>query len=352
MENNHKNIFTLAIVFVLALGMYSLNSSNAYARDQLRIVGSSTVYPFAAAVAEEFGKKTEFKTPVIESTGSGGGLKLFCAGMGVAHPDITNSSRRIKKSEVDRCNENGISEITEVKIGFDGIVIANSLKGPDINLSLRYIWLALAERVPDSSGNLVNNPYKKWKDIDLSLPDLNIEVLGPPPTSGTRDAFVELAMEGGCKTFPEIAGMKKTDKKAFKSVCHRIREDGRFVEAGENDNLIVQKLDANPSAFGIFGYSFLEQNKDKVKGSKVNEVVPSFENISDSTYPISRSLFFYVKNAHVGIVPGIKEYLAEFTDEDTWGDFGYLGDKGLISLPEGDRQEIKDTVLSLTPLKM
>jgi phosphate transport system substrate-binding protein len=326
----------------------------AQARDQIRIVGSSTVFPFATAVAEQFGKTTRFKTPVIESTGSGGGLKLFCAGVGVNNPDITNASRRIKASEVKRCARNGVKDITEVKVGFDGIVIANSKKAVKTSLTLRQVFLALAKQVPaDKTGaTLMDNPYKNWSDIDPSLPNTKIEVLGPPPTSGTRDAFVELAMEGGCKTFPAIKGWGKTQKKKYKAVCHGIREDGAFVEAGENDNLIVQKLVANPGAYGVFGYSFLDQNADTVQGSIVNNVAPTFENISSGKYKISRSLYFYVKNAHVGVIPGMKDYVSAFTSEKAFGPDGYLVDKGLIPLADKDRQTVRTSARSLAPLSM
>lgn len=326
----------------------------AQARDQIRIVGSSTVFPFATAVAEQFGKTTRFKTPVIESTGSGGGLKLFCAGVGINHPDITNASRRIKASEVKRCAKNGVKDITEVKLGFDGIVIANSKNAPSTKLTLRQIFLALAKQVPaDKTGaTLMENPYKKWSDIDPSLPNTKIEVLGPPPTSGTRDAFVELAMEGGCKTFSAIKAWGKTQKKKYKAVCHSIREDGAFVEAGENDNLIVQKLIANPSAYGVFGYSFLDQNADSVQGSVVNGVAPTFENISSGKYKISRSLYFYVKNAHAGVIPGMKEYVSAFTSEKAFGPEGYLVDKGLIPLSDTDRTKVRTSARSLVPLSM
>ena len=310
------------------------------ARDYVSIVGSSTVYPFATVVAERFGKTTSFKTPKIESTGSGGGLKLFCEGVGVEHPDVTNSSRRIKMSEVEMCAGNGVNEIIEVKIGYDGIVIANARTADQVELTLRDVFLALAKEVPDPAGGeqLVENPYQTWKDVNPDLPASKIEVLGPPPTSGTRDAFVELAMEGGCKTFDWIAAIKKQDKSAYKTICHTIREDGAFVEAGENDNLIVQKLEANPAAFGVFGFSFLDQNIDKVQGSMVNGVEPEFESIAAGDYPVSRPLYFYVKKAHVGVIPGIKEYLAEFTAEGTWGPDGYLSDRGLIPMPDAERK--------------
>ncbi len=323
----------------------------AQARDQIRIVGSSTVFPFATKVVEQFGKTTRFKTPIIESTGSGGGLKLFCAGVGVNHPDITNASRRIKTSEIKTCAKNGVTSITEVKIGFDGIVIANSKNAPNFKLTLKDVFLALAKEVP-VGGKLVKNPYKTWKQVNSSLPDIKIEVLGPPPTSGTRDAFVELAMEGGAKAIPMLKAMSKADKNGFARVAHSIREDGAFIEAGENDNLIVQKLEANPAALGIFGFSFLDQNKDKIQGSTIGGVAPSFENIADGKYPVSRSLYFYVKNAHIGKIPGIEAYVKEFTAEKAWGDTGYLADKGLIPLPAKDRRTMAKSARAFKPLTM
>ena len=319
----------------------------AEARDQIRIVGSSTVFPFSTAVAEQFGKTSSFKTPVVESTGSGGGLKLFCAGIGDQHPDMTNASRRIKKSEVKKCANNGITDIVEVKIGYDGIVIANSKKSPQMKISRKDLFLALAKNVPTGEGKTLPNPYQTWKDVNASLPDFKIEVLGPPPTSGTRDAFVELAMEGGCKKFDWVKALKKSDKKAYKALCHTIREDGAFIEAGENDNLIVQKLETNPKAFGIFGYSFLDQNADKLQGSIVDATQPTFEMIADGKYPVSRPLFFYVKKAHIGKVPGIKEYMTEFTNEKAWGPDGYLADKGLIPMPDAERKEWHASVRGL-----
>ena len=346
-----KTPLAIAAAAALALSASVALTSAAEARDQIRIVGSSTVFPFSTAVAEEFGKTTDNKTPVVESTGSGGGLKLFCAGVGVDHPDITNASRRIKASEVERCAANGVTDITEVKIGYDGVVLANSRAADRFAITLQQLFLALAKDVP-SDGGMVPNPNRTWSDIDLSLPAARIEVLGPPPTSGTRDAFVELAMEGGCKTFSDIEALKKEDERAYKAVCHAIREDGAFVEAGENDNLIVQKLEANPNALGIFGYSFLEQNRDKVQGSAIDGVEPDFDTISDGDYPVSRSMYFYVKKAHVGVIPGIDEFVATFTDEDAWGPYGYLADKGLIPLPDADREAMRDQATAFAQLSM
>ena len=342
------------LVLIGAVATFAIAGA-AQARDQINIVGSSTVYPFATVVAEKFGRSGGFKTPKVESTGSGGGLKLFCAGVGVEHPDITNASRRIKTSEVERCAKNGVKDITEVKIGYDGIVIANSKKSKPMNVSLKQLFLALAKQVPEGGkdgGKLVPNPYKKWSEIDKSLPDVAIEVLGPPPTSGTRDAFNELAIEGGCKTFKSLKAMKKADKNKYKAVCRGIREDGAYVEAGENDNLIVQKLEANPNAFGVFGYSFLDQNADKIQGSKVNGVASTFDNISSQEYPVSRALYFYVKKAHVGTIPGIKEFVGEFTSEKAWGPEGYLSDRGLIPLPDSERKATQTSARGMSNLSM
>ena len=332
----------------LPMALLVVFASSAQARDQIRIVGSSTVYPFATVVAEEFGRSTDFKTPIIESTGTGGGLKLFCAGVGVEHPDITNASRAIKDSEVELCKSNGVTGVTEIKVGYDGIVLANAKKGERMDLTLQQIFLALAKEVPTPSGELVPNPHVTWKDIDASLPDRKIEVLGPPPTSGTRDAFNELALEGGCKTFPAIKALKKTDKARYKQVCHSIREDGGYVEAGENDNLIVQKLVANPDALGVFGYSFLDQNGDAIQGSLVGGVEPTFDDIADGSYPVSRSLYFYVKQAHVGSIPGIQEYVTEFTSEKAYGEYGYLADKGLSPSPKEEREQFRAAANALS----
>ncbi len=329
-------------------------SATAASRDYISIVGSSTVYPFATVVAETFGKSTRFKTPKIESTGSGGGLKLFCAGVGVEYPDIANASRRIKKSEYEKCRKNGVSEIVEIKIGYDGIVIANARNSGRFDLTRKDLFLALARQVPDPRGGekLVENPYKSWKDVNPNLPATRIEVLGPPPTSGTRDAFTELAMEGGCKKIGWIKAIKKTDKRAYKSICHTMREDGTYIEAGENDNLIVQKLEANPNALGIFGFSFLDQNNDKVQGALVDGVAPEFEAIAEGKYPVSRPLFFYVKRAHLGKIPGIAEYLAEFSSEKSWGDEGYLTDRGLIPMPSAERRKFATDAKELKSLEM
>lgn len=326
-----------------------LASPYSFARDQISIVGSSTVYPFATVVAERFGKSTSFSVPKIESTGSGGGLKLFCSGVGENSPDITNASRKIKTTEVELCKKNGVNEIIEVKIGYDGIAFANSVNAPQIDLSVEEIYMALAKVIPDENGKLVPNPYTTWQQINGDLPDVKIEVLGPPPTSGTRDAFVELVMEAGCDSNPVMKAMSKSNAEQHKAACQGIREDGAFIEAGENDNLIVQKLSSNPAAFGIFGFSFLDQNLDKVHGAKINGVAPTFEAIGDGSYPVSRSLFFYVKKAHVGVIPGIAEYVNAFTQEDAIGEEGYLTDRGLIPLTPNEWRAVRTSAENLTP---
>ncbi len=322
-------------------------------RDYITIVGSSTVYPFSTVVAEQFGKGGKFRTPKVESTGSGGGLKLFCEGVGVRFPDIANSSRRIKPTEVSQCAKNGVTDIVEVKIGYDGIVVANSKQAKPLAITLKQLWLALAKQVPEGDTAKVKvNPYQKWSEIDPGLPNQTIEVIGPPPTSGTRDAFVELALETGCNAFASIKALKESDEPGYKAICHTIREDGKFIEAGENDNLIVQKLDANPSAFGVFGYSFLDQNSEKVQPAQVDGIMPTFETIADGSYPVSRPLYVYAKKAHITVIPGIVEYLGEFTSPRAWGPEGYLADKGMIPMPDEERTQFRNAAVNLTPLQM
>jgi phosphate transport system substrate-binding protein len=325
-------------------------STQALARDTINIVGSSTVFPFSTAVAENLGRGGKFKAPKVESTGTGGGMKLFCAGAGVDTPDITNASRPMKASEFDTCVKNGVKSITEVKIGFDGIVMAQSKSGTTMALTPKDIYLALAKDVPDASGTIGPNQNKTWQDVNPALPAEKIEVLGPPPTSGTRDAFAELAMESGCKGFPAVDALKKSDEKKHKAICQGVREDGAYVEAGENDNLIVQKLVANPKALGVFGYSFLDQNKDKIRALDIGGVAPAYDSISSGKYPLARSIYFYVKNEHVGTVPGIKEYIAAFTNDKAWGPDGYLADKGLIALPTAQRKMAADLAKELAPM--
>ena len=373
-------------VVAFTAAVSGLNLAQAANRDTISIVGSSTVYPFATVVAERFALSTDFKAPKVESTGTGGGLKLFCKGVGADSPDITNASRRIKQSEYDNCQANGVTAVIEVFAGFDGIAIANSKAAPQLQLSLRDIYLALARDIPGPDGKLIANPHNTWKEVNSALPATKIEVLGPPPTSGTRDAFAELAMGGGAKSTVALAELSKLradqatkikavmaklgipagvydalaekqgkapkGKDIFKTVAYAIREDGAFIEAGENDNLIVQKLQSNPKAVGIFGFSFLEENGDKVQGSSIDGVAPSFDSIASGDYPVSRPLYFYIKGAHVGKIPGIHDYAIEFTSNKAMGEDGYLTDKGLIPLPEPELKQVQENVKKLTPLHL
>lgn len=335
-----------AVAGAAALG----GAAVAQSRDQIRVVGSSTVYPFTTAVAEQFGKSGGGKTPVVESTGTGGGFKLFCAGVGVGHPDVANASRRIKKSEFDDCQRNGVKEIMEIKIGFDGITIAQSKTGAPLKLTMAQVFLALADQVPGPDGKLIANPYKTWSDVDKSLPNVKIEVLGPPPTSGTRDAFHELFMEVGAKKIPAVNDLAKSDKKAFESAWKSLRRDGAFIEAGENDNVIVAKLVANKNALGIFGYSFLEENANKLRGVAIDGVEPIFEAIAAGKYEGSRPLFIYVKKQHYGIVPGLEKFVAEYVSEKALGKDGYLSRKGLVPLPTKEAGEVRKAALAGTVL--
>ena len=322
----------------------------ASARDQIRIVGSSTVYPFTTAVAEQFGKSGAGKTPVVESTGTGGGMKLFCAGIGEAHPDLTNASRAMKKGEFDDCQKNGVKDIIELKVGIDGLTIAHSKAGPGIKLTMEQVFLALAEQGPEAGGKLVANPYKNWSDIDKSLPSVKIEVLGPPPTSGTRDSFHELFMEVGAKALPALKDMQKADAKGFEKLWKSIRKDGAYVEAGENDNVIVQKLEANKNAFGIFGYSFLEENAAKLKGVAIDGVEPTYDVISSGKYKGARPLFVYAKKQHVGVIPGIDKFIAEYVSAKAMSKDGYLARKGLVALPKPEADKVATAAKGLQVL--
>jgi phosphate transport system substrate-binding protein len=316
---------------------------------EIRIVGSSTVFPFSTTVAEQFGANSSFPTPIVEATGSGSGIKLFCEGVGQNFPDIANSSRRMKGSEWDLCRANNVTEIVEVVIGYDGIVLANAKRAEAFDLSLREIYLALAREVP-INGRLVPNPYKRWSDISAELPDLPIQVFGPPPSSGTRDAFLELAMAPGARSFPMLKEIEEDDAGLFTEIAHAIREDGAWIDAGENDGAIVQRLAKNPEALGVFGFSFLIQNEDRIRGARIDGTPPTFSEIASGKYEISRSLYFYLKKAHLGVVAGLGEFIKAFTDERAWGDEGYLIDKGLIPLPAAERTKMADSARAFTPM--
>ena len=333
---------------ILSVAAALVITTYASARDQIKIVGSSTVYPYATVVAEKFGKGGKFKTPVIESTGTGGGMKLFCAGVGTNHPDITNASRAIKTKEKKLCETNGVKDIVEIVVGNDGISFAHSVNAKDADFTKEHLWRALAHDV-DVNGKMVANPYKKWSDIDKSLPNHGIKILVPPPTSGTRDAWNSLVMGKGCSKVAKDA-YKAAGKKA-KKACAKLREDGLAIEAGENDTLIVNKLSADPELFGLFGYSYLIANKDKIKATKVNGVKPSLAGIQDYSYPIARPLFFYAKKAHIGVVPGIHEFLKEFTAKKTMGPKGYLTDVGLVPLGSDEYLKTRTSAVKLTTIK-
>ena len=299
------------------------------ARDTIRIVGSSTVYPFTTTVAEHFGKTTGAPTPIVESTGTGGGVKLFCEGAGIDTPDAVNASRTMKKEEIETCKKNGVTT-TEITIGIDAIVLAMSKDSPQLNLTTKQIYQALAKYLL-VDGKFVENTNVSWNNVSADLPDEIIEVLGPPPTSGTRDSFVELVLVKECKAAAKEAGIKLSEDDE-KKYCKSVREDGGYVEAGENDNLIVQKLQANPAAVGIFGYSFLEENANSIKGATINGVVPEYDSIADGKYPISRKLYVYFKNEHFDLIPHLKDFMDEYTSKGAIGPEGYLVDKGLIPL--------------------
>ena len=312
------------LLTVFAVVLFSMGVANsALAREQISIVGSSTVFPFATTVAEKFGQQSDFKTPVIESTGSGGGLKMFCKGIGTKHPDITNASRAIKSKEAAQCAENGIEPI-EYLVGYDGITISNSRQSPRASFTKLDIFNAVAVDVM-IDGKWVPNPYKKWSDIRAELPDLKIDLMIPPTTSGTRDAFVELILHKVCK---KEYGMSK---KEYKAKCTAVRTDGNYVvPMGENDNLLIEKLGKDERRFGVFGFSFLDQNSDKVHGALIDGVEPTFETIADGSYGVSRPLYFYVKKQHIGVVPGIEEYVDLFMSDQMIGANGTLAEQGLI----------------------
>lgn len=326
----------------IALAVAAAGAAAAQSRSQIRIVGSSTVFPYSQAVAEQFAGMTGSPAPVVESTGTGGGMKIFCQGVGADTPDISGASRAMKDSEYQACVAAGVDDITEVLIGYDGLSIAQSIDGPDFDLTKAQIWQALAAEVP-VDGKIAANPYTSWAEIDASLPDEPIQVFGPPPTSGTRDAFVELVMAEGCAGFPEVEALDET---RHAEVCSRMRQDGPFIEAGENDNLIVQRLKADAHALGIFGYSFLYENSDSLKAAAVDGVAPDEETIASGEYAVARPLFIYIKNAHRGVIPGLDAFVAEYVSEDASGPEGYLPERGLIPLPDAEREAVRSEVES------
>jgi phosphate transport system substrate-binding protein len=319
------------------LALLAATAGPAAARDQIRIVGSSTVFPYAQAVAEQFANLTGSPAPVVEATGTGGGFKVFCSGIGEGFPDATGASRRIKDSEMKACHEAGVTSITEIELGFDGLSIAHDRSGPPMALTKAQLFQALAAKVI-VDGQLIDNPFTRWSEIDPALPDVPITVFGPPPTSGTRDAFVDLVMHPGCDSFDAL---KALEGEAKKEVCERMRQDGPFIEAGENDNLIVQRLEADPAALGIFGYSFLYENQDRLSGVPVEGVEPSAATIGDGSYKVSRPLFLYIKNAHRAVVPGLQDFVTELVSENATGEDGYLAERGLIPLKPEAREAVR-----------
>ena len=313
---------------------------------KIKIVGSSTVAPFATTVAEQFGASADHAAPIVETTGTGGGFKIFCDGIGPDEPSIVNASRKIKPGELGLCRDAGILDPLEIKIGYDGIVLANSKSGPDLNLTKAQIFLALAANLPDGNGGWVENPHRTWQDVDPDLPETRILVSGPPPTSGTRDAFAEIAMENGALALPEMQALRERDLVAFTARAREVRNDGAWIDSGENDSSIINTLLRNEDAVGVLGYSFLEQNLDRVKAAKVGGVEPTFENIASNAYGVSRSMYFYVKIENTMLVPGLADYVTEFTQEDAWGPDGYLVAKGLIPLLPDERVAVRDAALA------
>lgn len=332
--------------FITSTAILAL-AGTAAARDQIQIVGSSTVFPYTQAVAEEFTNGTDNPSPVVESTGTGGGMKIFCGGIGEGFPDITGASRAMKPSEYERCQANGVTDITQVMFGYDGITVAHTIDAPDMDLTKAQLYLGLAAEVP-VDGKIVANPYQSWNDIDSSLPDMPIRVFGPPPTSGTRDAFVELVMEEGCAEFDAVTALPED---RMEEVCQLMRQDGPFIAAGENDNLIIQRLEADPEALGIFGYSYLYENMNALKAVAIEGVLPTGETIASGDYGVSRPLFIYIKNAHRGVIPGLKAFIAEYVSSNAIGPFGYLVERGLIPLDDARREEVRQNTLKAKPME-
>jgi phosphate transport system substrate-binding protein len=337
------SLFLTAAIAAVGGAVVAASPANAQARDRIQITGSSTVFPFTTTVAERFSQRGG-KAPLVESTGTGGGMRLFCAGVGLNTPDLTNASRRITRNEFNTCKQNGV-DLVELQIGFDGLTISNAKNGPKVDLTLEQLYLALAAKIPNAQGQLVDNPNRNWSDIAPNLPNAKIEVIGPPPTSGTRDSFNELGLLAGCQQHAQRRNIQIPSRD-----CQQIRADGAFVEGGENDNIIVQRLVANPNAFGVFGYSFLEENHDKIQGVTIAGVEPSTETVQNGRYPMSRSMFVYLKKNHLGIVPGLQDFFNEYASEQAMGDDGYLEKKGLIPSPAADRARFRAAVAAATSM--
>lgn len=308
-------------------------SGGSNSRSGIWVAGSSTVFPFATRVAENFSRTSGGASPRVESLGTGGGIQAFCQGLGPTTPDIANASRRMKTSEFDLCRQNGVTDIVELKIGFDGIVVATARNGNSFNFRLQDLYLGVAKEVPGANGQFVANPATTWNQVNPALPIQRIQVYGPPPTSGTRDAFLELGMAPGARRIPAVAAVEAQDPQRFEALAHTIREDNAWIDSGENDNAIVQTLTRTPGSLGVFGFSFLEQNLDTVKPESIDGVAPTAETIADGSYPLARSLYIYVKKAHIGVTPGLREFVQEFLSQAAAGRGGYLQDRGLVPLP-------------------
>jgi len=333
---------------VAALALLTISTQAHAARDYVWAAGSSTVFPFTTRVAENFARKTGSKAPKVESLGTGGGIKLFCGGTGEGFPDIANASRPMKKSEFDACASKGVKDIIAIKIGFDGIVIATDKDGADYNFKLENLYLGLSAKVL-RFGKFVPNPYRTWDEVSTGLPGNRINVYGPPPTSGTRDAWLELGIEAGAKRFPVLDELRSNNENGFKSLVDPMRADG-WIDAGENDNAIVQTLTRTPGALGVFGYSFLEENGDKVKGALINGIAPNATTIANGSYPLSRSLFIYVKKSNLGVTPGLREFVEEYLSDAATGRGGYLQSRGLVPLPAGQHDAQKAAFKTGTPM--
>lgn len=337
------------IALLAACGENGAGGSGAGARDAIWAAGSSTVFPFTTRVAENYAQKSGGAAPRVESLGTGGGIAAFCAGVGPQTPDIANASRRMKASEFDQCAENGVTEIVEIMIGYDGIVVATAINGADYDFQGSDLYLGLAAQVPVGDG-FGPNPNTTWSQVRAGLPSDRIQVYGPPPTSGTRDSWLELGMAPSAEAVPQLAALAESDEDRFETLAHTLREDGAWIDAGENDNAIVQTLTRTPGALGVFGFSFLEQNRDQVKGARVNGVEPTAETIASGEYPISRSMFIYVKKAHIGVTPGLEEFIAEYVSDASMGRGGYLQDRGIVPLPADALAAQREAASNLTAM--
>ena len=339
-----------AVLALAACGDGEGGTGSQTARAGIWAAGSSTVFPFATRVAENFARTSGGAAPRVESLGTGGGIQAFCQGVGPSTPDIANASRQMKASEFDLCQQNGVTDIVEIKIGFDGIVIATARSGNSFNFELNDLYEGLAKEVPGANGQFVANPNTTWNQVNGALPNQRIQVYGPPPTSGTRDAFLELGMTPGAKLVPAAAAVEAADADRFEALAHTLREDGVWIDSGENDNAIVQTLTRTPGSLGVFGFSFLEQNLDTVKAETIDGVAPTADTIASGEYPLSRSLYIYVKKAHIGVIPGLQQFVQEFLSEGAAGKGGYLADRGLIPLPEDQLLAQRATIAAMTPM--